>query len=310
VSRVSGSIGDGMDRVNQPRGRICFVAVPFDTDASPVMKSLVNRGIECRRRDRFEWSTTLETLTELISEADFVCVFSPSVLPPNLLLEIGVAIGMRKPIFMVVAEDLPLPADLRSISFVSADQWKTEIIEPHLDAFLETLPKKNPSHSPTTKSAVGRLDLSHEREQLSRIEGEASPREFESFVATLFRKAGINVTASPLEDFGADLALSSPAIKRRFGNPILVELKRSRIGSDLSFAADRLAELIASGRGSAALLVTLGSVPLESGAFTNVTGKRLPIYRLSLKELIDSLENGELIDRLWADRNKKTHHKD
>jgi hypothetical protein len=305
---VSGSIVDGMNMIDPGRGRICFLAAPSDTDVSPVMKSLAGRGIESRRQDPFAWGTTLETITEVLSHADFVCVFSPNALPPNLLFEIGIAVGMRKPIFMVVGEIPPLPADLRSTSLVSANQWKPEIIEPHLDAFLGTLPKKNLSLRPKKRSGAGRLDFRPEREQLSRDEGVASPREFESFVASLFRKAGMNVTEAPLEDFGADIALTSPAIKRRFGNAILVECKGTHF-ADLPFAANKLAELIARGRGGAGLLIT-ESVPVESRPLADADRAHPTVYRLAVKELIDILENGELIDRLWADRNKKIHHRD
>jgi restriction endonuclease len=307
TKELSVNIVDSMTKVGQSSARICFITVPVDTDVSPVTKSLKSRGIECTRRDRFDWSTTLDTLTDLIRNSDFVCAFSPSTLPPNLLFEIGIAIGMRKPIFMVLPKDARLPEDLRSIDSISADQWKAEIIEPHLDAFLETLPKKSPRGSQRKKRTVGRFDFSREREELAHLEKEASPRELELFVENLFRKAAINVTQSPLTDFGADFALSSPSINRRFGNPILVEIKHSSLGSDLSFAADRLAHLIANRRGSIALLVTLQPVSPQSKNYASSVATKMPIYFFTVKELIDSLEVDGLIDKLWDYRNQKYH---
>jgi Restriction endonuclease len=294
--------------VDRSAGRSCFITVPVDTDVAPVTRSLVSRGVECTRPDRFDWSTTLENITDLIREADFVCAYSPTTLPPNVMFEIGIAVGQGKPIFMVIGKNLPLPADLRSISFVSADRWIPDIIEPHLDAFLETLPKKNLQGLPVKKKPKGRFNFSRERDRLAHIVGASSPREFELFVAGLFRKAGINVTPSPFEDFGADLALSSPEIKRKFGNPILVEIKHSRLSPDPSFIANRLARLIASGRGSAALLVTADPMPPVFEDFTSAAGKRVPIYSFSIQQLIDNLETGGFIDEIW-DRQRKAGHK-
>jgi hypothetical protein len=152
VNKDSVSTHDDMTPIQKLRNRRCFITAPADTDISPVTKSLVTRGVECKKNYRLDRGTTLETLKEQIKTSDFVCVFSPIALPPYMILEIGIAVGQSKPIFMLTAEGLPLPAELRFTSFVGANRWNADVIEPHLDAFLEALPKKSLESSPRKKS--------------------------------------------------------------------------------------------------------------------------------------------------------------
>jgi len=297
-----------MSAKNIPPPFKCFVTVAAATSISPVMKSLETRGIQLVWSDRFDWSTSLGPMKELIKESDFVCAFSPGVLSTNVIFEIGIAIGMGKPIFLVTGEGLSLPADLRSMSFIKANQWDDAILQPHLDAFLKTLPKKSRQTSQKKRSTQLRLDFSHERKQLDRFANERTPREFESFVEDLFRKAGMNVTTSPIEDYGADFAVVSPEIKRRFGNAILVEVKYGPLRPDMAFVVNKLAELVERGRGSTGLVVTFDALSPRWSALRSNVPTDLPIYALSVNELIDRLESGALVDSIWAEKNRTLEH--
>jgi len=267
----------------------CLLIAPAKVDVAAVTKSLLDRRLELVRVNSFMWDTT-GGLRSAIRECDFVCVYSPDEWTQSMLFEIGVAAGLGKRIFMVVSETPAVPADLRAMSYVVAERWNPSVIEPHLDAFLSTIPVRQSQRVLRKVSIRPRRDFSQERMQLAKLVVSASPRELESFVEALFRKASMNVTASPIQDFGADFAIVSPAIKRQFKKPILVEVKHGGLQSDLNLAVRKLVNLIAKGRGSAALLVTSGRIPESILASTSSISRTVPILVTTVDNLIQSLE--------------------
>lgn len=266
----------------------CLLIAPAKVDVTAVTKSLLDRDLELVRVNSFMWDTT-GGLRSAIRECNFVCVYSPGEWTQSMLFEIGVAAGLGKRIFMVVGETPAVPADLRAMSYVVADQWNPNVIEPHLDAFLSTIPVRQ-SRRVSRKARTGpHLDFSHERRQLAKLAGSLTPREMESFVERLFRKASINVTTSPIQDFGADFALLSPAIKRQFKNPILVQVKHGGLKSDLRFAVRKLVSLVENGRGSAAILLTSVRLPESILAQTLALSRTTPILVTTIDNLIQIL---------------------
>jgi hypothetical protein len=216
-----------------------------------------------------------------------------------MFFELGLAIGLGKRIFVVAGESPQMPADLRSISYVISDEWNPRVIEPHLDAFLSTLPSKRPPKESKKGTQVARTDFNVERRRLANFSPNTTERELIIFVEELFRKASISVISSPIEDFGADFAILSPAIKRHFRNPILVEIKHSTQLSDPVFVLKRLNKLVESGRGSAALLLFLVSESKSAAIGVLSDSKtRQPVLILTVKELIDILEKGSLITEI------------
>ena len=247
-----------MELTDRTEARTCFIAAPIETDLTSVLRSLTAKGIQYRRADWFDFGVTPSSLKSAIRDCDFMCIFSPVTPPPNLWFELGIAIGLGKPIFIVASQDFLVTSTLRFVSFVSADQWKEEIVEPHLEAFLKTLPSRRFAES-RKKRPLKRLDFKRERREIENLDQQTLLGS-ESFIADLFRKAGMSVTDAPLRDFGADMAVWSPAIKRRFGDPILVEVKRASAPADHQWGINRLSELVKAGRGSAGVYIASTSI--------------------------------------------------
>jgi hypothetical protein len=274
---------------------MCFLAAPVHADTSQITNSLLQRNIAFTRINT-QVQDTAVLLRDTIQKCDFVCIFSPDAFSSNLIFEMGVAIGLGKRIFMVAAESAQVPVDLRAITYVIADRWTSNIIGPHLDAFLSTLPRKPAPKASKKTSSSPTLDFRKERRNLEEFGRNINPINVERFVETLFRKAGINVVPSPIEDFGADFAIVSPSISHRFRNPILVEIKKSARLSDVVFAVEKLVALIDKGRGSAALLVTLETLPKNTLTAALSGSRQVPVLILTVAELIATLERGSLID--------------
>lgn len=283
-------------------GRTCFVAAPIETDLSPVIASLIQRGIKCNQANWFDLRLTPASLKNAIRRSDFVCVFSPVAPPDNLWFEVGLVIGLGKPIFMVAPQDFLMHSALSSMSFVGASEWNSDVVEPHLDAFLRTLPRRRSTESRKKRRLSKPVDYSDEREQIESFV-EKSEAELETFVENLFRKAGLNVTTAPLKDFGADMAVWSPSIKENFGDPILVEVKRLSALVDHSWGIERLSDLVKSGRASAAIYLTIAPIE-QDPALGRATPDRIPVLLLSVSELIDLLESNRFIESIRDARNR------
>jgi hypothetical protein len=218
------------------------------------------------------------------------------------MFEVGLAVGLNKPTIIIAPLEVELPTDLRAITVIRTDRWYPKVLEPHLEAFLSTLPSKL-RRKPKRKLAFKRQqDYRPEREQLRNLKAEWSGREFQEFVANLFRKAGFDVTTAPLSDFGADMAVWSPAIREQFGNPILVEVRQSRLApANLLWPAENLAKLVNAGRGSAAVYVSLEPVPVDVPDESLLHST--PLLFVTVYELLDLLEANDFIDRIKVSRN-------
>jgi len=231
------------------------------------------------------------------------------VVPPaNLWFEVGLAIGLEKPIFVVAQQDFLLHSTYLHASFVSATEWKADVVEPHLEAFLKTLPVKRFPEARTKPRPSRRIDFADERKQAELLATKTEAESLENLVEKLFRKARLSVTTSPLEDFGADMAVWSPAIKRKFGEPILVEVKRSLALTDYQWGIERLSDLVKRGRGSAGVYVTLSTVKQDKALRSSIEQKRVPVLMVTIFELIDLLESDRFLDSVRETRNRIHGH--
>lgn len=291
-------------------GRSCFLIAPVDADISALARSLSARQTEIVGPNTLAWDTA-SSLRTAVHECDFVCVYAPRGWSQNIIFELGLAVGLDKRIFMVVGETLAVFFELRTMSYVVANRWNPTVIEPHLDAFLATLSTKRLPKVSKRRHAgsVGpRRDYTAETKWLQEFGQDASPNQLESFVAALFSKASISVTPSPIHDYGADFALLSPAIKRQFKNPILVEIKHGRMQPDMTFAVRKLLQLVGEGRGSAALLVTMKKVPQPLIALALRSQVGAPVLALTVAELIDALSQDALIEKILEAAKRPSAH--
>jgi hypothetical protein len=289
------------------KGRTCFIAAPIDIDIAPVVRSLMGKGVKCQRVDWFDSGISPTSLRTSIRHSDFVLVFSPKEASPNLWFEVGLAIGLGKPIFLVAQQNFLLLSAFRSKSYVRASEWKAEVIEPHLEAFLRTLPVKRLPGSKARRPA-SHIDLGVERRQARLLTEKSESRHFEALVENLFRKAGLTVTTAPLDDFGADMAVWSPKIQRWLGDPILVEVKTRSTLVDHRRSIEKLSDLIKERRGSAGVYVTVLPIKRDEGSQVSALRGQVPILLLTMNELFDLIESNRFIEAITEVRNSALGH--
>ncbi|MEJ2885217.1 nucleoside 2-deoxyribosyltransferase [Actinomycetospora aeridis] len=106
------------------RSRVAFVIMPFAEEFLSIYEQLIRPGIEAagfqvRRGDDLEqMRNILRDVIEGIAYSDIV-VADLTGLNPNVLYEVGIAHGLRKPVIMITQDIDKLPFDLRSYRVIS-----------------------------------------------------------------------------------------------------------------------------------------------------------------------------------------------
>lgn len=277
----------------------CYVAAPSGSNWIPILATLKAKNISVLRGNDSASSVFAVEVKAEIAAADFVCIFAPEPAPPaNLWFEIGLAIGMAKPIFIVAAQQFVPAFPGTPQSFVRALRWSSEIIEPHLDAFLQTLPKRSlPPTSESRRKPPSRR-LAAEREELRLLPAKNAGSQLEDLIISAFRKARFTVQRTALQQFGADLVVTSPAVLRELNGPIFVEIRSSIFNPRDELRVEKLVEVVRNGLGAAGIYVAGAQIDRSLAALKSVGRLGVTVLLLSAEELLDLLDFGSLIEKL------------
>jgi hypothetical protein len=151
-----------------------------------------------------------------------------------VLVDIGVALGRRIPVFLIVEPQRKTPLVVAGLTRVEADLGNEEALELHLRQFLRAIRRGKPEVQPKEgRPALSQEDaeLAHARLRTLRpasgsgASGLAS-RHFENLIHNLLDTRDAEVSALwQTYDLGHDLALWSNDAGSVLGGPVLVQLK-------------------------------------------------------------------------------------
>ena len=291
----------------------CFIAAPFAVNTSPLRESLSGRGIQVT--DALSLppgpGSMIGAIESAIRDADFVCAVVSPRMSSNVMFEIGLAYGARKPLFLIVDKQADLPANLKDIFYVRASPWDSEAIEFNLDNFLEHPTSGIPRRQRTTErklepSLPHEFEIDEKIESLRSLQGPERALALEDLVAGLFKRVHVVVAQERYyPDSGADMAVWLDGIESILGNPVLVEVKAGRLSEQrLQQAELQLLRYLTQTNARAGLLIYLDQ-----------TGRRFPsspakwplVVRFDVRDFADVIARGELVTTLIAERNKATH---
>jgi hypothetical protein len=285
--------------------RTCFVVAAHNADIGAVKQALERKAISCVTvGDIADIGRSLDSLLAVIKDCDFACVLFTDADPlANVMFEAGLALGLGKPTLIITTGEPRLPFDLGSVSVARLEGSRSSALDAHLDAFLRTVPQKSAKRKARKRRSGNDADTAWALDRLTFFETApnriAAAFDFERFVEELFERWGYSVTSAPGPDYGADMAVWSADVKRKLGNPILVEVKMSHVDQQtVDHVAGRLTRMIRDGQGSMALLV---SSRINAAAKQSI-GSNAPILHLTPDELIRSLSADNLLDVLVSNR--------
>ena len=283
----------------------CLIIAPPGHLSDLLQEQLNLEGVITLRPDGDEFRVPSIQVTSKIERSDFVAVILDREPSPNLYFELGLAMGMGKPL-LLFSDLSKIPSGLSSAttiltSAITNDSWKDL-----RRAFLRTVKSDQPEMRrkfPKKGHSGQRWQKVASEFELLRTGASASiGSNFERLVERAFQAANFTISRTPTPDFGADFVLGSPGLIQSFGLPVLVEVKNnSRIPIGQS-VIHRLNVLIGEGRAGAALLVTV-QPPSQA---THLQLDR-PIVIAPFDEILSWLEKGSFeeeflftVDAFWT----------
>lgn len=296
----------------------CYISAPPGTNVSPLRHVLEERGVTCV--DQGDLKSGVSLLRELeaqIGRSDFVCAVVPSASEyESVLFEMGVARGKGRPMLVFVDFGVYLPHLLREVPYSRARLEDSSAIEAHIGAFLEHSDEdvaRGTSEEDTAASVARtkRVDTSSAALALMAFEA-GNPTNLENVVRELFRDAGM-VTSASLETVNEgrgdasrpDLTLWVDELQDFLGNPVLIEVKYGVLSAThIEAAEEQLRHYVREVHGQSGLLVYFDK---DGKQFAHFSGRWPLIIRMSLRELMDALEKGQLAQSLASIRNRAVH---
>jgi hypothetical protein len=199
-------------------------------------------------------------------------------LNPNIMLELGFALGAGKNVVVAAAPNVTLPSDLTAIPYVQLTANVGEIISSLRRELARTQERSRETVGIEAVTADVVRQLAHDPSRLAAL----SAKQFEEVVATIMSRFGYEVhLATNGLDGGCDL------IARSLNPPtkILVEAKRYAPQRLVSVEhVLRLAGVTDAANASGGLLVTTSGFTSSARKFAEVT--RPPIRLMTAEELL------------------------
>jgi len=286
----------------------CFIAAEHSAERSLLRRQLEERQITCFSVDKVNASGGPSvSIHALIQRSDFVVGILSLHTSMNVTFELGVALGLNKPLLLFGDKSSSIPSDLASINILRLDKLAPEGWTGYIDAFLQTVrpPKAISMKSPRPKGTESARRWREIRADFARLlerRGGEAAAEFERLTERAFMRAGLATSDSPGRDFGADFAVASPKLIEVFSLPILIEVKFTVEKRPLQDTLGRLATLVRERRGGAGLVVT--AQPTKANVHSDFV---VPVAVIAAEELFDWLQKDQfeerfvgLVNTFWA----------
>ncbi len=169
-----------------------------------------------------------------INDADFIIGILERY-SPNVLFELGIAVGINKPVFLLLDEDVSMPFDFRGMTYIKINKnLKSNLLLP-LQCFVKNMGYKDDSNVDTLDNI--RIDIAEENklEQLDKIRKEGNREDYERFVKDLFDEISQQYVAIKYNmarhDAGYDFVVWADELEKKIANPLYFELKFGSIRS-------------------------------------------------------------------------------
>src|SRR6267154_1365559 len=186
----------------KPKNRVfrsCFISAPFGASLGALTRVLDRAEIQ------WEWARTNLDLSErlpgdlrkIIKGVDFVIgVILGGPSSENTMFEVGLAVGMGKPVLLIVSEQKGVPSDLASIPFVQASLDDERVLELHLDLLIRS--SRQGRSYPATRQSGATSTVPLRDFSLRRVRDDSKPASaLEGELAALIEQAGGRVLLHP-----------------------------------------------------------------------------------------------------------------
>jgi len=210
-----------MSTTSTSKRRTCFMIAEHGPRIEELRRRLEARDVTCYASNQELQIHSLDiSVQSLIQRSDFVAGIVSSRPSVNAAFELGLAIGLGKPLLLFTSDPTSPPLDMTPIKVLSTDLLSSSGWSDYLDAFLMTVapPMKREHRKSRSKgarrAAAAKWDkIVAETALVTQPHGTDAAMQFERIVERAFKQAGFVPVSSPRPDYGADFALASPVLK-------------------------------------------------------------------------------------------------
>jgi len=202
----------------------------------------------------------MESIHAEIHSADAVIVVLESH-ADNVLFELGIAMGLRKPTLLLVKPGESVPPFAAFTSYLTYTGSETDILKLGVEGFLGTLrphktkkrPKRQKQEISTTQTRV----LPTLTEEVQRLRAQPHEKELHQLVHKVLTSAGVTSVQDETSGRGRgiDFVVWSDSLRGSFGNPVLIEVKGYLERAQFLAAYERLTKLVGDSSSAAGVLL-------------------------------------------------------
>jgi hypothetical protein len=292
----------------------CFISAPFGATLGSLTRVLDRAEI------RWEWARSNLDLSDrlpgdlrkIIRGVDFVVgVILGGSASDNIMFEVGLAVGMGKPVLLVVADQRKVPSDLAGIPSVQASLDDEGALALHLDLLIRRS-RQGPRYPVSGQSGTRSISQLHDFGLHTSLKYDSKPESaLEGELVTLIEQAGGRTLLHPRPESGArqitpDLLFFLPTADVELLNPAVVELKgQPQTPQQLLAAEEQLLRFLQQTGVRTGLLIVRG---LGQEPPTEFRGSPLlNVFRLDFEKFRSLITRGELATYLHLERNRAAH---
>lgn len=286
----------------------CYISAPANFDLRKVEAILDKQNVEHHSFYDFSIGTTFSDLVRRkIRDSDFIIAVLQSE-NSNVLFELGVAEGLRKPTFILVDKEFKVPFFLDAKLYYQTNFKDLSLIDLALSNFILDIGGKKKNI--TRKEDKDTLTVDETTDKLIRINHlRKNPNEREIFalIKETFSKIDIqNVSISESSaDKGVDLIIRSKNLTPYFGNPIFVEVKAGNLNAQrILEAQQQLLKYLQNTEAKGAIVIYLDK---NNKRFDNTKSIHPSILLFDLEDFINGIASEGFEKLLIEKRNKAAH---
>jgi hypothetical protein len=289
----------------------CFLSVPLDVNTSSVRKIL--RDLEVDIVDFFSatsGTSVYNSFVRQIRQTDFAIVVIKGS-NNNVPYEMGICDGLNKPIFVLIADNDPIPYFVQYHLYHRTNFDDIDILRLSLAKFVDEVKEKKRRISRTTRSPKGKIipkaKVNSFLERVKALRKSGNERDVENLVGQILKEVQLQSVTDEKNITGKriDFVIWSDNLSLSMGNPLLVEIKAGHLSEqNIYIAEEALKEFILKAEGNSGILLYLD---LMGSRYRENYSLNPLIVRLDLEDLINNLLQLSFEEVILSSRNQIVH---
>ena len=285
----------------------CFIAASANSDTLGLREVL--RKLHVHHFDAFDFTpgeSIPDAITNRIEKADFILALldEPNA---NVLFEVGVAVGLKKPVLIIAHPKSDPPSALSGCLVLRASLKDHALLQRSISRFVDDSLSRKRTRKPKPPAKTTTLRVSQSTlAEFVQLRATGKSLLVERLALDLLSSLGLQVVvAPPGPDTGVDCVVWHESLTHALGNPILVQVKAGDLNlRAIKEAEERLTALIAESDARSAILLYLDK---DGQRFDDRFSLSPLVIRCDLEDFAHQLRDAPFEEVLLVARNRMVH---